>query len=158
MAVPLSPRSRAALHAAGWELRAAPAVASPHADVAPRKRRHVYAKLAVFGLTDFARVVYLDADTLVAPGHARGADALFACRAELCAALRHSERFNSGVMVLRPSAAVHANMSALITVLPSYTGCDRGVAGGAARAPAAFMSHAHTALLYYACSRCALPS
>ena len=123
MAAPLSPRSRAALAYAGWALQAVPAVASPYADVAPRKLRHVYAKLAVFGLTDFARVAYLDADTLVAPGHARGADALFACRAQLCAALRHSERWNSGVMVIRPSAALHANMSALITVLPSYTGC-----------------------------------
>ncbi len=81
---------------------------------------HRFAKLAVFNLTRFDRVVYLDADTLALPP---GADDLFGCRAALCAALRHSERFNSGVMVLTPNAATAANMSRLITVLPSYTGC-----------------------------------
>ena len=120
MAAPLSHRSRAALRRAGWALQAAPRVASPHAATAPPKLRHVFAKLAVFNLTSFDRVVYLDADTLVLP---TGADALFDCRAALCAALRHSERFNSGVLVLRPDAATAANISRLITVLPSYTGC-----------------------------------
>jgi hypothetical protein len=120
VAAPLSQRSRGALRRAGWALQAAPRVASPHASVAPAKLRHVFAKLAVFNLTRFDRVVYLDADTLVLPP---GADELFGCRAALCAALRHSERFNSGVMVLTPNAATTANMSRLITVLPSYTGC-----------------------------------
>ena len=73
-------------------------------------------------LTDFRRVVLLDADTLVLSTTAAGADPLFRCRARLCAALRHAERFNSGVLVLRPDAATAANISALITVLPSYTG------------------------------------
>ena len=120
VAAPLSQRSRGALRRAGWTLQPAPRVASPHAAVAPAKLLHVFAKLAVFNLTRFDTVVYLDADTLVLPA---GADELFGCRAALCAALRHSERFNSGVMVIRPSAATAANMSRLITVLPSYTGC-----------------------------------
>jgi len=121
VATPLSARSSASLRLAGWTLQSAPRVVSPHAAVAPRKLRHVFAKLAAWNLTQYSRVVYLDADTLVLPD-AGGADALFACRAALCAALRHSERFNSGVMVLQPSAATARNMSRLIAVLPSYTG------------------------------------
>ena len=127
VAGPLSARGGAALRAVGWQLRNVAMVSNPaRGDAAafgaarhPAKLAHVYAKLAVFNLTEFDRVVYLDADTLVVPP---GADALFRCAGALCAALRHSERFNSGVMVLRPDAAVAARMRALIHTLPSYTG------------------------------------
>lgn len=63
-------------------------------------------------------VVYLDADALVV----RNMDEAFGC-AGFCAALRHSERLNSGVMVVRPSAAVFDDMLSKIGQLPSYTGC-----------------------------------
>jgi hypothetical protein len=128
VAGPLSRASERALASSGWALARVPTVANPaQGDVAafgaarhPAKLARVYSKLAVFNLTAYARVVYLDADTLVVPP---GADALFRCRGALCAALRHSERFNSGVMVLAPRAATARNMSALLSTLPSYTGC-----------------------------------
>lgn len=63
-------------------------------------------------------VVYLDADALVV----RNMDEVFGCSG-FCAALRHSERLNSGVMVVRPSAAVFSDMLSKIGRLPSYTGC-----------------------------------
>jgi hypothetical protein len=144
---PLSRRSERALGACGWALVRVPAVANPGRGAAaafgaarfPSKLRHVYAKLAVFNLTAYKRVVYLDADTLVVPP---GADALFRCAGALCAALRHSERFNSGVMVLEPHAATARNMSALLRTLPSYTGCNCGCAAALLACLLATRAHA----------------
>lgn len=78
----------------------------------------MYTKLYVFGLEAFSRVIYLDADTVVA----RNIDHLFAC-GDFCAVLRHSERFNSGVMVITPSAALLKDMLGKTDRTPSYTGC-----------------------------------
>lgn len=46
------------------------------------------------------QVIYLDSDAIVT----HNIDELFECPG-FCAIVRHSERFNSGVMVLEPSAA-----------------------------------------------------
>lgn len=83
----------------------------------PRADRSVYTKLFLFGLGAFSRLVYLDADTVVV----RGIDGLFACGG-FCAALRHSERFNSGVMVVEPSPALLRSMLARVHRTSSYTG------------------------------------
>ncbi len=63
-------------------------------------------------------VVFLDADTLVV----RNMDEAFRCPG-FCASLRHSERLNSGVMVLHPSQALFDDMIRQVDRLPSYTGC-----------------------------------
>ena len=62
-------------------------------------------------------VVYLDADALVM----HNMDEAFGCPG-FCACVRHSERLNSGVMVLHPDAATFADMLAHNGDLPSYTG------------------------------------
>ena len=62
--------------------------------------------------------MFLDADTLVV----RNMDEAFRCPG-FCASLRHSERLNSGVMVLHPSKALFADMISQVDRLPSYTGC-----------------------------------
>lgn len=62
--------------------------------------------------------MFLDADILVV----RSCDVLFRCPG-FCAVLRHSERFNSGVMSLAPSAALFEQMMQQVDRLPSYTGC-----------------------------------
>lgn len=132
LAAPISPASQRALRAAGWALQLVASIENPGTggsdafgrDGFPEKLRHVYSKLAVFGLTQYQRVVYLDADTLVV---STSVDRLLDCPATvLCAALRHSEAFNSGVMVLRPSQALHADMVAKVATLPSSTGGDQG--------------------------------
>lgn len=131
-AAPISPASQRALRSAGWELQLVHPIANPGrgsldafgSSGFPEKLRHVYSKLAVFGLTQYERVVYLDADTLAVSA---SIDGLFACPATvLCAALRHSEAFNSGVMVLNPKQALHAGMVAKVGTLPSSTGGDQG--------------------------------
>jgi len=91
----------------------------------PAKLKKVYSKLAVFGLTDYQRIVYFDADTLVVSPRV---SILFDCPGTvMCAALRHSERFNSGVMVITPSSSLSSDISSSLRVLPSYTGGDQGM-------------------------------
>ena len=66
-------------------------------------------------------VVYLDADTIVV----KSIEDLFKCET-FCANLKHSERLNSGVMVVEPSEAVFNDMMGKVNTLPSYTGDDQG--------------------------------
>lgn len=62
-------------------------------------------------------VVYLDADTIVV----KSIEDLFKC-GKFCANLKHSERLNSGVMVVEPSETVFNDMMSKVKTLPSYTG------------------------------------
>lgn len=62
-------------------------------------------------------VVYLDADTIVV----RNIEELFKC-GKFCANLKHSERLNSGVMVVEPSTTLFNDMMSKVKTLPSYTG------------------------------------
>ncbi|MFS8021446.1 putative glucuronosyltransferase [Helianthus anomalus] len=70
---------------------------------------------------NIAAVVYLDADTIVV----KNIDVLFKC-GKLCAYLKHSERLNSGVMVVEPSEEHFNDMVSKVTTLKSYTGGDQG--------------------------------
>lgn len=69
----------------------------------------------------FGAVVYLDADTIVV----KSIEDLFKCQ-KFCANLKHSERLNSGVLVVEPSEALFNDMMAKVKILPSYTGGDQG--------------------------------
>lgn len=62
-------------------------------------------------------VVYLDADTIVV----KNVEDLFKCR-KFCANLKHSERLNSGVMVVEPSEKVFKDMMTKVNTMYSYTG------------------------------------
>ena len=68
----------------------------------------------MFGIS---AVVYLDADTVVR----KNIEDLFLCE-KFCANLKHSERLNSGVMVVEPSHEVFKDMLTKVATLPSYTG------------------------------------
>ncbi|KDD73670.1 hypothetical protein H632_c1943p0, partial [Helicosporidium sp. ATCC 50920] len=110
----------------GWHVRRVSAISNPGrwtgADAAfPPRFWAVYTKLLAFNLTEYTRVVYLDADTIVR----RSLDPLFLCDG-FCAVMRHSERLNSGVMVLQPSARRFWDMLARVASTPSYTGGDQG--------------------------------
>ena len=65
--------------------------------------------------------MYLEADTIVV----KNIDDLFKC-SKFCANLKHSERLNSGVMVVEPSQALFNDMMRKIKTLSSYTGGDQG--------------------------------
>ncbi|GIL59457.1 hypothetical protein Vafri_14145 [Volvox africanus] len=87
----------------------------------PPRFAYVYTKLYIFKMTEYKKVVFLDADALVI----RNMDVIFKCPG-FCAALRHSERFNTGVMSLVPSMELYDDMMAKMKDMPSYTGGDQG--------------------------------
>jgi alpha-N-acetylglucosamine transferase len=73
--------------------------------------------MVVLFLKFCSAVVYLDADTIVV----KNIEDLFKC-GKFCANLKHSERLNSGVMVVEPSETVFNDMMSKVSTLPSYTG------------------------------------
>ncbi|GIL91396.1 hypothetical protein Vretifemale_19012 [Volvox reticuliferus] len=87
----------------------------------PPRFAYVYTKLYIFKMTEYKKIVFLDADALVI----RNMDVIFKCPG-FCAALRHSERFNTGVMSLVPSTELYDDIMAKMKNMPSYTGGDQG--------------------------------
>jgi alpha-N-acetylglucosamine transferase len=108
----------------GWAVRLVDPVANPSLDkmLYPRFET-VFTKLCAWQLSDYERVVLLDADTLVLqnvddlfdrPGFAAAPDFFM------------PDRFNSGVMVLEPSQDVFDRMLAALKQHGSYDGGDQG--------------------------------
>lgn len=108
------------LKADGWIVELISLLANPN-QVRPKRFWGVYTKLKIFNMTNYKKVVYLDADTIVV----KSIEDLFKC-SKFCANLKHSERLNSGVMVVEPSEAVFKDMMGKVNSLPSYTGGDQG--------------------------------
>ena len=80
-----------------------------------------FVKIKVWLLTEYRRVVSIDADAIVL----HNIDHLFNC-AEYCASYRHSDLFNTGVEVLKPSLDTFQDMCKHIQSIGSYTGGDQG--------------------------------
>ncbi|CAH8305909.1 unnamed protein product [Eruca vesicaria subsp. sativa] len=116
----VSDYSNKLLMADGWKVEKISLLANPN-QVHPKRFWGVYTKLKIFNMTDYKKVVYLDADTIVV----KNIDDLFKC-SKFCANLKHSERLNSGVMVVEPSAALFDDMVKQVKTLSSYTGGDQG--------------------------------
>ncbi|XP_024991185.1 inositol phosphorylceramide glucuronosyltransferase 1-like [Cynara cardunculus var. scolymus] len=108
------------LKADGWIVTPISLLENPN-QVRPTRFWGVYTKLKIFNMTDYKKVVYLDADTIVV----KNIDDLFKC-GKFCANLKHSERLNSGVMVVEPSEELFKDMVSKVTTLYSYTGGDQG--------------------------------
>ncbi|KAJ1413864.1 Nucleotide-diphospho-sugar transferase [Sesbania bispinosa] len=108
------------LQADGWIVEKISLLANPNR-VRPKRFWGVYTKLKIFNMTNYKKVVYLDADTVVV----KNIDDLFKC-GKFCANLKHSERLNSGVMVVEPSETVFNDMMRKIKTTASYTGGDQG--------------------------------
>ena len=105
----------------GWKVWTSEIVQNPGHGY-PAKFSGVYTKLKIFGRDmGYDRIVFLDADTIVV----ENIDSLFLCNG-FCAVLRHSERFNTGVMALEPMAFDVDDMLSRIKDMPSYTGGDQG--------------------------------
>ncbi|KAK8545485.1 hypothetical protein V6N13_066764 [Hibiscus sabdariffa] len=108
------------LKADGWIVEMISLLANPN-QVRPKRFWGVYTKLKIFNMTNYDKVVYLDADTIVV----KSIEDVFKCE-KFCANLKHSERLNSGVLVVEPSEAVFNDMMSKVNTLPSYTGGDQG--------------------------------
>ncbi|KAL0317172.1 UNVERIFIED_CONTAM: Inositol phosphorylceramide glucuronosyltransferase 1, partial [Sesamum angustifolium] len=108
------------LQADGWIVKTISLLENPN-QVRPTRFWGVYTKLKIFNMTDYKKVVYLDADTIVV----KNIEDLFKCQ-KFCANLKHSERLNSGVMVVEPSEEVFKDMMTKVNTMYSYTGGDQG--------------------------------
>ncbi|XP_024540904.1 inositol phosphorylceramide glucuronosyltransferase 1 [Selaginella moellendorffii] len=108
------------LEADGWIVERIELLSNPNQQ-RPARFWGVYTKLKIFNMTQYQKVVYLDADTIVV----KDIEDLFQCQ-KFCANLKHSERLNSGVMVVEPSAELFDDMLKKVSTLPSYTGGDQG--------------------------------
>ena len=104
----------------GWIVRRSNIVENPSINH-PHNFHGVYTKLLLFGEEQYDQVIFLDADTIVM----KNIDSLFLCDG-FCAVLRHSERFNSGVMSIQTSQEWMQDMLSLVREIPSYTGGDQG--------------------------------
>lgn len=112
---------RAALAAAGWQVRLAPRIRNPHAELHAYNEWN-YSKFRLWQLTDYDKVVFLDADLLVL----RNMDFLFEEAPELSATVNSGARFNSGVMMLEPCNCTFDLLMSGIHDIDSYNGGDQG--------------------------------
>ncbi len=121
----VSQEARARLMEQGWRIRNVEPVRNPSPATMQLFPRfdNVFTKLRAWELTDFDKVVFLDADTLVL----QNIDELFD-RPEIAAApdFFMSDRFNSGVMVLAPSQRTFDRMVKALSSADSYDGGDQG--------------------------------
>ncbi|KAK0404132.1 hypothetical protein QR680_017305 [Steinernema hermaphroditum] len=87
-------------------------------------RRHPqlqYTKIRMWSHTEYAAIVHFDLDALPL----EDVSELFRCGA-FCAYVRHSDKFNCGVFVLRPDQRVYKDLLSKIGDLDSYDGSDQG--------------------------------
>ncbi|PPS00318.1 hypothetical protein GOBAR_AA20349 [Gossypium barbadense] len=98
----------------GWIVENISLLVNPN-HVRPKRFWGVYTKLKIINMTNYKK------DTIVV----KSIEDLFKCE-KFCANLKHSERLNSGVMVVEPSEAVFNDMMSKVNTLPSYTGGDQG--------------------------------
>mmetsp|Transcript_2362 Transcript_2362/g.7139 ORF Transcript_2362/g.7139 Transcript_2362/m.7139 type:complete len:254 (-) Transcript_2362:8-769(-) len=122
-------RARSALERRGATIVEVAAVANPHASRPDQQDKcwtdSGYTKLQLWGLHDaYDKVVYIDVDAVVR----ENVDDLFALDADLAAApdVFPPDKFNAGVLVVKPDAATHARLLALAPTAPSHDGGDTG--------------------------------
>ena len=111
---------RQGLTAAGWKVRTIQRIRNPKA----RKDAYNewnYSKFRLWQLTDYDKVVFIDADLLVL----RNIDILFSLP-EITATGNNASLFNSGVMVLEPSNCTFDLLMSHKEEIESYNGGDQG--------------------------------
>ena len=120
----VSAPTRSRLQAQGWGLRDISPISNPEPSTQMLPRfGAAYTKLRAWQLTEFDKVVFLDADTIVM----KNVDDLFE-RPEIAGAPDFflPDRFNSGVMVLEPSQDTFERMVKELGKEQSYDGGDQG--------------------------------
>ena len=124
----VSARARSKLARRGADVREVAPIASPHAARPDQAGKcwadSGYTKLQVWALDDFDVVLYVDVDAVVC----ENVDHLFEIDCDLAAApdVFPPDRFNAGVLLLRPDRATYDRLVALAPTAPSYDGGDTG--------------------------------
>lgn len=107
----------------GWRVKEVNLIENPN-DIHPSHFQGVYTKLKIFELYEECdKVVFLDADTFVV----KNPNKAFEACPGFCVTMRHSERFNSGVMVVKPGKSISDKLQELASTTESYTGGDQGM-------------------------------
>ncbi len=146
----VSSSARQHLAERGWRIHQVDPIENPNPDKQQFFPRfaHTFTKLRAFALEGFAKLVLLDADTIVL----QNIDDLFE-RPSIAAApdFLLPDRFNSGVMVIEPDAGTFARMMDALATADSYDGGDQGflntfypdwyVSPAAHRLPAGYNMH-----------------
>ena len=116
----LSQKSLQGLRDAGWKTKQIQPIRSPFA----RKNSYNewnYSKLRLWQLTDYDKVIFIDADLIIL----KNIDKFFAYP-QLSAAPNDKVLFNSGIMVIEPSTCLFEDMMSKSRRLMSYNGGDQG--------------------------------
>lgn len=117
--------ARATLEKEGWGVHEIEPIENPNPDTNQlfARFRNTFTKLRAFALTEYEKLVFLDADTIVL----QNIDDLFE-RPAIAAApdFLLPDRFNSGVMVIEPNAELFANLMEKLSTSESYDGGDQG--------------------------------
>uniref|UniRef100_A0A1J3CZG7 Hexosyltransferase n=1 Tax=Noccaea caerulescens TaxID=107243 RepID=A0A1J3CZG7_NOCCA len=112
--------SRIGLSLAGWKLRRVERIRSPFSKKGSYNEWN-YSKLRVWQVTEYDKLVFIDADFIIA----KNIDYLF-FYPQLSAAGNNRVLFNSGVMVLEPSACLFEDLMLKSFKIESYNGGDQG--------------------------------
>ncbi|XP_009420264.2 putative UDP-glucuronate:xylan alpha-glucuronosyltransferase 3 [Musa acuminata AAA Group] len=116
----VSEQDRNGLEAAGWKVRVIERIRNPKAKRDAYNEWN-YSKFRLWQLTDYDKVIFIDADLLVL----RNIDFLFAMP-EISAIGNNGSLFNSGVMVIEPSNCTFQLLMDHIDDITSYNGGDQG--------------------------------
>ncbi|EXC26584.1 hypothetical protein L484_003529 [Morus notabilis] len=111
---------RRGLELAGWKIRTIRRIRNPKAKRGLYNEWN-YSKFRLWQLTDYDKIIFLDADLLVL----RNIDFLFGFP-EISASGNHAALFNSGVMVIEPSNCTFQMLIDQINEIESYNGGDQG--------------------------------
>lgn len=100
-----------------------PSLPSPyiHGDKFHVRFTLVMTKLLIFNMTQYDRIVFIDADALVL----MDLSSVFSC-GTFCATFINSFYFNSGFMLVTPNTTVFEDMQLRLPKTPSYDGGDQG--------------------------------
>ncbi|KAL6504117.1 hypothetical protein OROGR_026040 [Orobanche gracilis] len=116
----ISDDHRAGLAAAGWKIHTIQRIRNPKAQRDAYNEWN-YSKFRLWQLTDYDRVIFIDADMLIL----QNIDFLFEMP-EISATGNNATLFNSGVMVIEPSDCTFRLLMEHIDEIESYNGGDQG--------------------------------
>lgn len=118
----VSEASRNVLSREGWKVVPVKGIANMFSTEGhPSRFTFTITKLAVWNLTMYRRIILIDSDAILL----RNIDHLFRCGV-FCAAFRHSDLFNTGVIVIKPSNAMYEELLRKTAQLQSYDSADQG--------------------------------
>ncbi|GFP80861.1 putative UDP-glucuronate:xylan alpha-glucuronosyltransferase 5 [Phtheirospermum japonicum] len=117
----ISPPSLEALRAAGWQTKRIERIRSPYSKQNTYNEWN-YSKLRIWQLTQYEKLIFIDADLLVN----KNIDQFFVYPQLTAAGNYQKHFFNSGLMLVEPSRCTFETLMEKMMVVESYNGGDQG--------------------------------